>query len=102
MTTPSNGTLFQDCSEEDDDGDLENENNNQQLHECLQELCLEFLNFIIDRVHSTSFGEMLQKSRLYTHTTEAVNTFDAYCRIVFPSSFILSNLIYWLLYCVVL
>ena len=94
-----------DCQEDDSDEDDTTEcgaGNNQQLHECLGELVMTFLHFFIDTIHQSRFGEFLQKTRLYTHTTESVTAFDANCRVVFPATFLMINVVYWSLYTIIL
>ena len=74
---------------------------NRQLPQVLQDLIIDLVNFSIDKIHGTCFGEVLQKSRLYTHTTESVLAFDTFCRYFFPFMFFLMNILYWLIYSVI-
>ena len=78
------------------------EYNNKQLCEVLCELCCDILHAIIDKIHQTRLGGILQRSRLYTHTSEAVIAFDTFCRYFFPATFSFINIVYWVLYTVIL
>ena len=74
---------------------------NKPLFTVLQEIIVILLEAIIDRIHETRFGSLLQKSRLYTHTTESVLAFDTFCRYFFPGMFFTANFVYWLFYIVI-
>ena len=57
----------------------EDEYNNKQLCKVLCDLCRDVLNGLIDMIHKTRLGGFLQRSQLYTNTSEAVNCFDTFC-----------------------
>ena len=60
------------------------------------------LHNLIDRIQQSSLGDILLESRLYTDTSEAVIAFDTFCRCFFPATFTIINIVYWLLYSVIL
>ena len=91
---PHYGLLY----EEDWPNNLEN----QSLFEVLQELLVDALHSLIDKIHSSSFGNILKKSRLYSHTTESVLAFDKFSRAFFPATFCLMNFVYWAVYSFIL
>ena len=80
----------------------EDEYNNKQLCEVLCDLCRDVLNGLIDMIHKTRLGGFLQRSQLYTNTSEAVNCFDTFCRYFFPATFTVINIVYWVLYTLIL
>ena len=70
----------------------------KSLFEVLQELLVDALHSLIDKIHSSSFGNILKQSRLYSHTTESVLAFDKFSRAFFPATFCLMNCVYWAVY----
>ena len=85
-----------------DDEFQADEKENRQLLEILQGMVISMLNALTDKIHQTSLGRILIESRLYTHTSEAVIAFDTFCRYFFPATFSIINIVYWLLYSVIL
>ena len=54
--------------------------------------------FLVDLVSETMVGSFLQHTELYYDTDTAVDRFDRYCRVAFPSGFLLTNIVYWAVY----
>ena len=77
---------------------LQNNLENKSIFDVLKELLLDGLHSLIDQVHSSSLGNILKQSRLYSHTTESVLAFDKFSRGFFPAMFCLINCVYWAVY----
>ena len=74
----------------------------KSLFEVLRELLVDALHSLIDKIHASSFGNILKRSRLYSHTTESVLAFDKFSRAFFPATFFLINCVYWAVYSFIL
>ena len=102
---PSQENMFfflQEDSEEADDLKAWENHQNQSLFDVLRELLLDIINLFIDKINASSFGNVLKRSRLYSHTSESVLAFDKFSRTLFPATFLLTNGLYWFIYCHVL
>ena len=71
---------------------------NNLENQSLFEVFVDALHSLIDKIHSSSFGNILKQSRLYSHTTESVLAFDKFSRAFFPAMFFLINCVYWAVY----